>query len=354
MLDGLRGVAAIVVMFYHYTQHNGLHYFGGAWVAVDLFFILSGFVIAHSYSKKISEGMSFKEFMTFRLIRLGPLYILGLAIGLASITISFINSTEFLVSTRQILTAGFFGIFWLPYFNNYSWPFGTENITGPIFPLNDPAWSLFFELAVNIIYFIYLNKFHKAPQLKLVIFLFVVFICVTIGFRQVNPGWGGENFIFGFPRVVAEFFLGSLIYTLGSHNKHYSKPFIIFIGIATFFCFFIGSGKIAFICSLTLIPMTVIVMSTVTVTGYFRKVCKILGDISYPLYILHFPMYRLVYELFGMNALTPQVQTILIGSFCILMSLILMKFDLILRNKIVEIFTKKENKQLNYSATKGI
>jgi hypothetical protein len=63
LLDGLRGIAAIGVMIYHYTLHNGLHWLGGAWVAVDLFFILSGFVIAHSYGNKILNGMGIQQFL---------------------------------------------------------------------------------------------------------------------------------------------------------------------------------------------------------------------------------------------------------------------------------------------------
>jgi peptidoglycan/LPS O-acetylase OafA/YrhL len=82
LLDGLRGLAAIAVMVHHFTQHNGLHWLGGAWVAVDLFFILSGFVIAHSYGIKLLAGMPLRQFLLIRLNRLGPLYFFGLLIGL--------------------------------------------------------------------------------------------------------------------------------------------------------------------------------------------------------------------------------------------------------------------------------
>ncbi len=218
LLDGLRGIAAIAVMIYHYTQHNGLHYFAGAWVAVDLFFILSGFVIAHSYTQKISGGMSFRNFLSIRLIRLGPLYLLGLAIGLVAIAVSASNTPIFPVSSKEITTAALLGLFWLPYFNNESWPFGGESISGPAFPLNDPAWSLFFELVANVAFFIYVQRFKRVPQIKLVGIAICVFLFCTIVFRQVNPGWGGKNFIFGFPRVAAEFFGGALIYSIGLHK----------------------------------------------------------------------------------------------------------------------------------------
>src|SRR5476649_797527 len=92
LLDGLRGVAAIAVMLHHYTQHTGWDWFGGAWVAVDLFFVLSGFVIAHSYSKKILNGISFRDFTSVRLVRLAPLYLLGLALGVCAVFLSMAKS----------------------------------------------------------------------------------------------------------------------------------------------------------------------------------------------------------------------------------------------------------------------
>jgi peptidoglycan/LPS O-acetylase OafA/YrhL len=104
LLDGLRGVAAIAVMLHHYTQHTGWDWFGGAWVAVDLFFVLSGFVIAHSYSKKLLNGMSFREFAFVRLVRLAPLYLLGLALGVCAVLLSMTKTGTPQISGAQLAT----------------------------------------------------------------------------------------------------------------------------------------------------------------------------------------------------------------------------------------------------------
>jgi peptidoglycan/LPS O-acetylase OafA/YrhL len=334
LLDGLRGLAAFAVMIYHYTQHNGLHYFGGAWGAVDLFFILSGFVIAHSYTEKISNGMSFQQFLSIRLIRLAPLYTFGLALGLTAIVITVSTTPEVSISSKEIIKAGLLGLVWLPYFNNLSWPFGNESIVGPVFPLNDPAWSLFFELIVNIAFFVYVQRFKKIPQIKFVCTAIFIFLFCTFVFRQTNPGWGVTNFIFGFPRVIAEFFGGALIYATGIHKKRFSTPFVLFIGTVTFCGFLTRNSQIALICSLILVPLTVIVLSTITVNATAKPVCSFLGDISYPLYIIHFPIYRLVHELVDFRTISSAWQTLLILIICSILAIALMRADSVIRNKL--------------------
>jgi peptidoglycan/LPS O-acetylase OafA/YrhL len=61
-LDGLRGIVALAVVIYHYGDHLGLPWLPHAWVAVDTFFILSGFVLAHSYTRRVHAGMGFVDF----------------------------------------------------------------------------------------------------------------------------------------------------------------------------------------------------------------------------------------------------------------------------------------------------
>lgn len=83
VLEGLRGAAAILVLFRHIPTYAPPINFQMSYLAVDLFFVLSGFVIANSYEQKLtSEKMSFKEFAVLRVIRIFPLYIIGSLIGL--------------------------------------------------------------------------------------------------------------------------------------------------------------------------------------------------------------------------------------------------------------------------------
>ncbi len=334
LLDGLRGVAAIAVMLHHYTQHTGRDWFGGAWVAVDLFFVLSGFVIAHSYSKKILGGMSFREFMLARFVRLGPLYILGLAMGLCAVLLSIAKSGTPQLSNVQLATATVLGAAWLPYFNHIAWPFGPDTVVGAIFPLNDPAWSLFFELFVNTVFIAYLCKFRKLPNATYSILAFVAFLACTVITRRINPGWDAANFLMGFPRVIAEFFAGVLIFSIGLQHKKPRPLLSAVVTAAALLCFCVGSPKIAFYNSLTLVPLSVALLCAVSIEGVGRHICKVLGELSYPLYVIHFPVYRLLFESFEMRALTPLVQTLVVAAVSIALALMLARADQEIRRKL--------------------
>lgn len=86
-LDSLRGVAAMMVVAFH-VQERGLSVgstlIANGWLLVDLFFILSGFVISGAYGQKLSEGFSVVRFMLLRLGRLYPLHLAILAIYVAA------------------------------------------------------------------------------------------------------------------------------------------------------------------------------------------------------------------------------------------------------------------------------
>jgi peptidoglycan/LPS O-acetylase OafA/YrhL len=327
LLDGLRGLAAIAVMVYHFTQHNGLHWLGGAWVAVDLFFILSGFVIAHSYGEKLLAGMLFRQFLLIRLIRLGPLYFLGLLIGLIAAVLSIYAGEFGGITPMQLGTATLLGALWLPYPNNLAWPIGVDTVGGPVFPLNDPAWSLFFEASVNAAFFFYVYRFRKLSSLCFFGISAATFIVVTVLFHQVNPGWGRYNFIFGFPRVVAEFFAGVLVYQLAFHKNKARPKLTLLTGVIVLLLLFIG-GVYPLVNSLTLIPVCVVLASAVKIESQsWTKVLRMLGNISYPLYIIHFPMYRLLWNISLIRTFNPIAQTAVVSCLCLTLALLLAVID---------------------------
>jgi peptidoglycan/LPS O-acetylase OafA/YrhL len=334
LLDGLRGIAAVAVMLHHYTQNSGRDWFGGAWVAVDLFFVLSGFVIAHSYGKKILNGMSFREFTFIRLARLGPLYILGLALGLCALLLSLAKPGTSQISATQLLTASALGVAWLPYFNNIAWPSGPDSAIGAIFPLNGPAWSLFFELFVNAVFAAYLYKFRKLPNAKYSILAFAVFIVCTLVSRRINPGWQAATFLMGFPRVIAEFFAGVFIFSMGLQHKTPRPVLSALVAGAALLCFLVGSPKVAFVNSLTLVPLSVALLCAVSIEGIGQRICSVLGELSYPLYVVHFPIYGLVYEGFEMRALTPLAQTLVVSGISIAVALLLARADREIRRRL--------------------
>ncbi len=335
-LDGLRGIAAIAVTIYHFAQHNGLHWLPGAWVAVDLFFILSGFVIAHSYGERISSGMKLGTFMRFRLVRLAPLYVAGICLGVLSFVVYRLGSSKATVNWGQFLIATALNAIGLPYLNSLDWPIGTEFIDGVAFPINDPAWSLHFEWVVNVLFFLYwASSSHK--RLGWITFAsFFVFMVFTIGFRIVNPGWGTVSFFVGYIRVIYEFLLGVCLYQLhtrvhrqgsGSasapakkadwfkerslylyqrYRGRLSAALIVVMGILLI----LPWARVGLINGLLLAPLLIFFLSDQQLSKEKEQICAWLGAISYPLYISHFPVSRFFLSFESICTVQPPIQLV--------------------------------------------
>lgn len=136
-LDALRGVAALAVLVLHMPPLTGLVFH--AYLAVDLFFIMSGFVIAHAYERRLLAGWSPGDFIRTRVVRLWPLYLLGTAVGAAVFAGVAGDAVGFAVLGVLVAAA----VVMMPL------PLGAEV---QIFDLNRPAWSLFFEMVANVLY----------------------------------------------------------------------------------------------------------------------------------------------------------------------------------------------------------
>lgn len=139
-LDGMRGLAALLVVIFHADPFFGQLVPGG-YLAVDMFFVLSGFVIEHAYGQKLRSRLGLWMFTKLRLIRFYPLYLVGLAAGvaleLAQIQLGAKNAISYEMLVAQVALA----LIFVPAFFEID-----------AFPINVPAWSLFIELLVNIAY----------------------------------------------------------------------------------------------------------------------------------------------------------------------------------------------------------
>lgn len=113
------------------------------YLAVDLFFMLSGFVIALNYNDKIISGLGVTKFFQLRLLRLYPTYFVGAVLGIFRQIGGVLLGLPHSLSVTQQILAGICAIAMLPF------PYaGDEPIS--LFPLNNPSWSLFLEFVVNI------------------------------------------------------------------------------------------------------------------------------------------------------------------------------------------------------------
>src|SRR5438105_11499913 len=144
-LDAMRGIAAIAVMLFHASSVFGPWMAPSGYLAVDLFFVMSGFVIAHSYEHRLPE-LGVRNFMTIRLIRFLPFFYLGGLVGLIRLVLLSIAGRA---DAGPIASIAYFLFL----------PAPPSSVNGQaLSPLNSPGWSLLFEIYVNLAYAVLLPK----------------------------------------------------------------------------------------------------------------------------------------------------------------------------------------------------
>lgn len=290
-LDGLRGVAALAVVAHHFSSNSGhREIFTSGPLAVDFFFCLSGFVIALSYQQRLCDGMSVAEYMRRRLIRLGPMYLIGALMGIAAAILLHLRDRTNMPSDA-ILLAGALNAFYIPYFNEYSIQLYAGTIRGAIFPLNNPAWSLFWEIIANIIYALDLRRLQLGPVVWIV--TTAAGLCVATYFLGIAPGWGKANFLGGFPRVLFAFFTGVGLCQLRERLVRLPSvawPLVLLAAIAMFAMPRFPGYWLA--CALVGVPLLVALGARCRIESgtVLHRVATYLGRISYPVYCVHYPL----------------------------------------------------------------
>src|SRR5918993_1246032 len=219
ILDGLRGVAALTVVIFHIleTFTDGNHakqIINHGYLAVDFFFLLSGFVVGYAYDDRWGK-MKLADFFKRRLIRLHPMIIIGSLIG--AVTFYWQDSSFFPhineVSLGKLLLVMSIGFTLLPL------PVSMD-IRGwqEMHPLNGPAWSLFFEYIANILYALFVRKFSNSLLSSLVVIAGAILIhyAVTSSTGDLIGGWSLEptQFRIGVTRLLYPFFAGLLLQRL--------------------------------------------------------------------------------------------------------------------------------------------
>lgn len=368
LLDGLRGVAAIMVLWYHifegyaFAEGRGIDTFNHGYLAVDFFFILSGFVISYAYDDRWHSSMTLGGFFKRRLIRLHPMLVMGAIIGCITFCIQgCVKWDGSSTATWQIILALVLSMLFIP-----AYPGAAHEVrgNGEMFPLNGPSWSLFFEYIGNIIYALFIRRLSNrllALFVAITGVLFTIFAIFNIsGYENIGVGWtlDNVNFFGGTLRMLFPFSLGMLL----SRNFKPVKIRGIFwlSSVALFLLFsvpFIPSvnnlcinGIYEIFCISVAFPLIVwLGASGCTSDKYSTKVCGFLGNISYPLYITHYPIMYLFYAWLIDNKLYTFGNTwhVAIGVilFNILMAYACLKlYDEPIRKKLAAMFMNKKGK----------
>ena len=311
LLDGLRGVAALLVVWYHVFE--GFQFVGNkpvidfinhGYLAVDFFFILSGFVVGYAYDNRWGKTLTLGGFFRRRLIRLQPMVCMGALIGAASFLLSGMERWDGTHATLWLTFLAFVcGCLMLP-----ALPGMPREVrgNGEMFPLNGPCWSLFFEYVGNIVYALFIRRLSTRllAVLSFALCCALAWFAVTdqSGYGSIGVGWTVDrtNILGGSLRMLCPFTMGLLLSRIFK-PIHYARgafwtsaallliifhvPYIHSDGALSL------NGVFEAACIIAVFPLLVwYAASGKTTDEASTRICRFLGDISYPLYIVHYPL----------------------------------------------------------------
>lgn len=320
LLDGLRGVAALMVIWYHIFEGYAfaevsnsagsgmIETFNHGYLAVDFFFILSGFVIGYAYDDRWGKSMTMKNFFKRRLIRLHPMVIMGAVLGAVTFYLQgCVQWDGTHVAISMVMLSLLCTIFFIPAMPGVGYEVRGN---GEMFPLNGPCWSLFFEYIGNILYALFIRRLSNRALTVLVVLLGIALALFAVfnisGYGNIGVGWtlDGVNFLGGSLRMLFPFSLGMLLSRNFKPVRLKGAFWICAIVLIALFSVpylegaepFCVNGAYEAFCVIIAFPILVwLGASGITTDKKSTAICKFLGDISYPIYVVHYPLMYLFY-----------------------------------------------------------
>jgi peptidoglycan/LPS O-acetylase OafA/YrhL len=248
----------------------------GAYTAVDLFFLMSGFVIAQAYEGRI-RTTGLRPFLRARLVRLYPTYLLSLLILPAYCAASFVRHGVWVVPPGDILASLGASLFFLP--SHLPWTrLWDEKL---LFPLNGPAWSLMLEMAVNLAYALALPWLSRRALVFIVLASGALLVAADLHLQGLDLGWGWPTLGWGVPRVAFSFFLGVLV----QRTKLAAPAVPPVLVLAAVPLLFYAPPILAI-----LLGYPLLLIAATRAGAPASRVMAAMGALSYPLYALHFPL----------------------------------------------------------------
>jgi peptidoglycan/LPS O-acetylase OafA/YrhL len=268
----------------------------GRYLAVDFFFVLSGFVLSHVYGARLASGMGMFAFMRARFIRFYPLYLFGLLLGFSLTLVQVIRW-----GMHPAETLG------LPFALNF---FMLPSFSGLTFPFDAPAWSLFFELVANLAFAALFLRLSTRVLWAIVIASALGLVASAIVFDKLDGGWIPENFIVGFPRVFFGFFAGVLIHRASLRQSWPALPswsaYLLLLALLAIPTIGPSRAWTDFAVIVVGCPALLAFSAGARATGRLDRALGWLGAMSYGVYILHVPIIGWLGA--GQRALAPSLE----------------------------------------------
>jgi peptidoglycan/LPS O-acetylase OafA/YrhL len=279
-LDILRGIAALCVLGLHTRAIYGDHgwIFGKGYLAVDLFFMLSGYVMARTYDPRFAAGLGPVRFFVSRYRRLWPVMAVGSVIGLPKLWLELQNPSAFA---------------WTAGFNLLLLPVPQE---GPGFPLNIPAWSILFELTANLIHGLVLWRLRLRWLVLLAIATLPAIFWVGHGYGTFDVGAHTFDFFAGLPRVFLSYLIGMILWKLWRDEPGIPlPPALALVAMPILF----AAAWVMGLADWRLDLVFIVAACPLLIAGGLRlrseaqgagAAALALGALSFPLYAVHMPV----------------------------------------------------------------
>ncbi len=341
ILDGLRGVAAFIVIIYHVFECFSSTPLPHGYLTVDFFFVLSGFVIGYAYDNRWDK-MTTGGFFRRRLIRLHPMVIMGCIIGVITFLIQgSVKWDGSSVGLSLVMLAMLSTMFMIP--SAAGLPTEIRG-NSEMFPVNGPYWSLFFEYIGNILYALFLRKISTKILGCIAVVSGVLLAYISISQGQLGIGWTLADYGFwgGLIRMLFPYSIGMFmarVFRPMQIKGAFWKCGLILVVIALLPIVSTEgipwlTGAYDAFCVLFIFPALVWMgASELKIGKQTTDVCRFVGDLSYPLYTIHYPFMYLFYAYIGFNGessvLTiketwPEAIALVIG--CLVLAWLCMKF----------------------------
>ncbi|MCM1107835.1 MAG: acyltransferase [Clostridium sp.] len=366
ILDGLRGIAAVLVVWFHIAESYSMNpvdkLINHGYLAVDFFFVLSGFVIGYAYDDRwTGKEMSVGSFFKRRLIRLQPLVVLGMVLGIFLYYFSDCPSYAGVSETTwwALLGSALLSALLIPQPASMNIR-GTEELSS----VNIPVWSLIYEYVGNIFYALFLRRLSR-KGLAIVVALFALMLVdsalnlnltglmETHGFPlSLNGGFFfcPEQIYIGMARMGYSFCMGLLLSRLGWAAGLKGGFWWCALLITIAICMpCVGGweqpwmdGAYNAFCALLLFPLVVTIGAGSKINDKrSASVCNFLGEISYPLYITHYPMMYVLFAWIENNPNAPFGTHVIVSASVFLLDIAIAYAALTLFDKPVRAWLSK-------------
>lgn len=287
-LDVLRGIAAIVVVQFHTWWLVRVQFARHGYLAVDFFFMLSGFVLTHAYQTRLDANWPLASFLKVRFIRLYPLYLLGLLLGLLfRLLANHYGQSGVTVSAVSVAIITLLGLLLIP--APIQFPGGNPEM----FLLNGPAWSLFYEMLGNLGHALFLRRINTVKLSAFVAAAAVALAGCAARYGDMNFGAFRVHTWIAVSRIAFAYPTGILLYRIWQKGISFPKvPQIICAGILVLLLTGPAVNRpwvYDLFTTLVIFPCLLLLAANAQ-PGVLARAFQALGSASYAIYVLHAPL----------------------------------------------------------------